>query len=308
MALKESQTQEEPRENFTVILNPKSGSVDSGTKTDLRQEIEKAGVAHKILEMKQGVDGEQLAAQAIKDGARHLIASGGDGTVMAVMNAILKSGEEVLLSIAPGGTANLIAAALNIPTSVEDSVQVALYGRECRIDVGKTGDRYFALGVGVGLAEKLVSGTDDAIKDRIGRVAYAWAALKGVGAKPGRFKLVPSHGEAQEVDAVGIVVANVGGIGDRLKFAPEAKINDGLLDICILHRLGLLDAARLALKVLFGGLQDDRAVTYLQWQSVKIESNGNWPVQIDGEDGEFATPLTAKAIRSALRLTVPSTN
>jgi diacylglycerol kinase (ATP) len=308
MALKQSPVQGKPRENFTVILNPKSGSVDSGTKTDLRQTIEKAGVSHKILEMKEGVDGEKLAGQAIKQGARHLIASGGDGTVMAVMNAILKSGEDVLLSVSPGGTANLIAAALEIPTSVEESVQVALYGRECRIDVGKTGDRYFALGIGIGLAEKLVSGTDDAIKDRIGRLAYAWAALKNVGAKPGHFKLIPAQGDAQDIEAVGIVIANVGGIGDRLKFAPDAKIDDGLLDICVLHRLGFLDAARLAVKVMFGGLEDDRAVSYLQWPSVTVESQGHWPVQIDGEDGEFSTPLKAEAIRNALRLTVPSSS
>lgn len=296
------------REDFTVILNPQSGSVDAGTKEDIKGALKKAGVRHAILEIKEGVNGEELARQAIEKGARHLIASGGDGTVMAVMNAILKSGEDVLLSVSPGGTANLIAAALGVPTGVEDSLDVALRGRECRIDVGRTGERYFALGIGIGVAEKLVSGTDDAIKDRLGRIAYAWAGLRNIGAKPGRFKLISGDGQSQSVDAVGIVIANVGGIGDRLKFAPDAKIDDGLLDICVLHRLGFFDALRLGIKVLMGGVEDDRAVSYLQWRSVKVESEGRWPVQIDGEDGEFGTPLTAEAVRSAIRITVPLAN
>lgn len=295
------------REDLTVIVNPKSGSVKAETEQTIQQALEERGVRHTVLEIKEGTDAQHLTRQAIEKGAQHIVASGGDGTVMAVMNGILKSGKDVLLSVSPGGTANLIAGALGVPGTIEDAIKTALFGPEKRVDVAKCADRYLALGVGIGLAEKLVSGTDEAVKHQIGRFAYAMAALKELGARPRRFRLVPSEGDPVEVPAVGIVVANVGGIGQRLKFAPDAKVDDGLLDVCVLHRLGFLDALRLAWKAILGGLEDDRAVSYYQWPSVRIESQRRWPVQIDGEEVDLATPLTIEVVPQSVRMTVPVT-
>lgn len=294
------------REDLTVILNPKSGSVTEGTKSGLREALAERGVRHEVLEIKEGVDAEQLTKQAIEGGAQHIVASGGDGTVMAVMNGILKSGKDVLLSVSPGGTANLIAAALGVRGEIEEALKAALYGPEKRVDIAKCADRYLALGVGIGLAEKLVSGTDDEIKAKVGRIAYAWAAMKELDLPPRRFRLVPPNGDPVEVPAVGIVVANVGGIGQRVKFAPDAKLDDGLIDVCVLHRLKLPDAVRLCWKALIGGLEDDRAISYYQWPSVRIESEGHWPVQIDGEEVDLRTPITVEAVPRGVRMTVPA--
>lgn len=293
------------REDLTVIVNPKSGSVKSDTDLDIQSALEDRGVRHKVLEIAEGVDAESLTRQAIEHGAQHIVVSGGDGTVMAVMNGILKSGEDVLLSVSPGGTANLIAGALGVSAGIEEAIKTALFGPEKRVDVAKCGDRFLALGVGIGLAEKLVSGTDEEIKHKVGRLAYAVAALKELGARPRRFRLVPADGEPVEVPAVGIVVANVGGIGQRIKFAPDAKVDDGLLDVCVLHRLGLRDAVRLAWKAILGGLEDDRAVSYYQWPSVRIESQGRWPIQIDGEEVDLTTPLTVEVVPRSVRMTIP---
>ena len=291
---------------LAVIFNPRSGSVDKETKSDLRESLEQSGRQFQMYIVEEGMDAETLALESIKAGSKQLLASGGDGTVMAVINAILKSGEDVVLSLSPGGTANLIAAALEIPSDVDEALKIALNGSEKRVDVGKCGDKYFALGVGVGLAEKLVSGTDEETKDKLGRIAYALAALKEMGTPARAYHLV-GPGGPRTVHGVGIAVVNVGGIGGRIRFAPEGKVDDGLLDVCVLRRLGIWDAIRLASKALLGGLEDDRAVDYYQWPGVQIATEGLF-LQIDGESVEDLTPVEITVIPEAVRVTVAGAN
>jgi diacylglycerol kinase (ATP) len=162
------------------------------------------------------------------------------------------------------------------------------------------------LGVGVGLAEKLVSGTDDEIKDKLGRLAYAIAALKEVGTPRRAYRLEGPEGPIT-VHGVGIAVVNVGGIGDRIRFAPDGTVDDGLLDICVLRRLGAWDAVRLAGKALLGGLENDRAVDYYQWPHVQISTEGLL-LQIDGESVDDITPVEIRVVPQALRVTVAITN
>lgn len=289
-----------------VIYNPRSGSVTEETEKELKAGLAASKVAFEIYTVREGTDAKSLAASCIGKGVRHILASGGDGTVMAVINAILKSGEDVLLSLSPGGTANLIAAALEIPADVEKALKIAFGGEERRVDVGKCGDKFFALGVGIGLAEKLVSGTDDKLKDRLGRMAYALAALKEIRTPRRAFEIVGPEGPIT-VYGVGIAVVNVGGIGDRIRFAPDARVDDGLLDVCVLKHLGVRDALRLAWRAVLGGLEQDRALDYYQWRALEIGTRG-LSLQIDGEAVDELTPISISVAPRAVRVTVPNGN
>jgi YegS/Rv2252/BmrU family lipid kinase len=220
---------------LTTILNPKSGSAGDNFRERVENALREAGAEYEILETTKEISGKDLACKAVKNGARHLLACGGDGTVMSVVNGIGQSGlataqdqPQITLSIIPGGTANLLAGALKIPDEVDEAVEVAVNGRDLALDLGLSGEHWFALGMGLGLTEKLVSQTSTKEKEVLGKLAYARAMLSELGMKPHHFTLKLDEKPPLRQAGVALVVANAGEIGGGLKFAPDAKMDDGM--------------------------------------------------------------------------------
>ncbi|RYZ80458.1 MAG: hypothetical protein EOP04_25845, partial [Proteobacteria bacterium] len=221
-------------------------------------------------------------------GSHLKVSDGFDNSTNQAENAVRKA--NTLLSIIPGGTANLLAQALKIPNDVEKAAEIAIRGRDRLIDLGQCGDQFFALGLGMGLTEKLVSGTSSKEKERLGRLAYAKAMLAEMGQKPSRFSFRLDDGEKMKAAGVALVVANAGEISGKWKFAPDAEMDDGLLDLCILHRFYFRDLIRFLVRGLLGNLQEDRAITFFQAKSIRIESEPPLDLQIDGEEVETKPP------------------
>ena len=303
----------------TVILNPKSGSSDADFKAEIESELKRNNFDYELRETTPEIGGDVLAEQALQEGAQHIIACGGDGTVMQVVNGLARAqsaastrsenvGAEnarAVLSIVPGGTANLLATALDIPLDVSQAMQIARNGRDRAIDLGRCGKYFFALGIGVGLTERLVSQASTEAKEKIGKLAYAFAMLRELGAKPHRFVLKRDEKIAHRRRGVAIVVANAGEIGGGLKFAPDAKMDDGLLDICILHRFYLRDVVRLLWHSVTGKVREDRAVSFSQAKRIELRSDPPLDVQIDGEVVDLKTPLVIEIAVGALTVRVP---
>ena len=152
-----------------------------------------------MLETTPEIGGDVLAKQIFACGARQIFACGGDGTIMKVVNDLARtlqennraaeSDESPVLSIVPGGTANLLAAALDIPHDVEKAIAIAVVGEDKILDLGRCGEHFFALGVGLGLTERLVSQATTDQKGTLGKAVYVLAMLKELGAKPVPFTL-----------------------------------------------------------------------------------------------------------------------
>lgn len=298
--------------NLAVILNPKSGSAGDNFRERVENALRAANGDYQILETTPERSGADLAQEAIKKGARHLLACGGDGTVMSVVNGIGKSGlvsgenePQVTLSIVPGGTANLLAGALKIPSDLDGAIETALTGRELALDLGKCGETWFALGLGLGLTEKLVSQTSTQEKERLGKLAYAKAMLREMGMKPHHFSLKLDGQPEKSSAGVAIVVANAGEIGGGFTFAPNAHMDDGVLDVCVLRRFYFRDVLRLAWRSIIGTMPEDRAVDFYQARRVEITSDPPLDLQIDGEEVEKMIPLVAEAIPHAILVRVP---
>jgi hypothetical protein len=99
---------------------------------------------------------------------------------------------------------------------------------------------------------------------------------------------------------VAVVVANAGEIGGGFKFAPNAEIDDGVLDVCVLHRFYFRDVMRLAWRALFGTMPEDRAVSFFQAKRIEILSDPPLDLQIDGEEVDQQIPLVAEIVPHAL--------
>ncbi len=332
-------------EKLIVILNPKSGSSGDDFRAAIEKALQERGMEFEVRETTLEISGGQLAQEAIAEGATHLLACGGDGTVMSVVNGVGKTENpnstdkngadkssnadkayneqaenpesrtrnpepaepHVTLSIIPGGTANLLATALKIPTDVEGAIATAVAGEDRVIDLGRCGEHLFALGVGIGLTERLVSQASTEQKEAIGRWAYALAMLKELGAQPHTFTLKRDDKKAHQKSGVAVVIANAGEIGGKMKFAPDALMDDGLIDVCILHRFYVRDVLSLLWSTLRGQVRVDRAVSFYQAHRVEIGSNPPLDLQIDGEVVDLTTPLVAEVVPRALRVRVPVT-
>ena len=295
-----------------VILNPNSGTSDEDFRAEIEAQLKASHTTYEIRETTEDRGADVLAREAVcdGDGEVHIVACGGDGTVMAAVNGIGKakatqSEKSATLSIIPGGTANLLATALKIPTEVKDAVQIAVSGRTREIDLGRCGKELFALGLGMGLTERMISQTSAQEKERLGRWAYVKAALKELGQKPTAFSYRLDDGPLQNSRGVAIVVANSGDIGGKLKFAPDALMDDGKLDLCILHHCGPWDVVRMVARSLWGDINQDRAVSFLQAAKIEVRSAPPLDLQIDGEEVEMQTPLVAEVQSRALKITVP---
>ncbi len=301
------------KNTLIVIINPKSGDGDESFRADVEKALDKSGATYEIRETKPDLAGEELAKQAIAEGARDIIACGGDGTIMSVVNGIAgaqnKSGKtDCTLSIVPGGTANLVATALDIPIDIEKSVACAA-GRTCderTIDLGRCEQYYFVLGVGVGLTERVISKTSAKEKEAIGKLAYVKSMLGDLGARPHGITFKLDGRRSKRARGVAIVVANAGTIGGKLDFAPNAKMDDGVLDLCILHSFGLRDLVRIIWHSLTGKLEKDRSVSFYQAKRIEIATTPPLRVQVDGElEEDLTLPLVAEVVPQALRVRVP---
>ncbi|RYG75261.1 YegS/Rv2252/BmrU family lipid kinase, partial [bacterium] len=255
-----------PTSPIVAIINPASGSFDDDFRPNIEQALKALDVDFVIRETDPDEGALPVVREAIENGATQIIACGGDGTIMSAVDALAHIEDEprTIFSIIPGGTANLLAQALKIPEDVEKAAQIAIRGRDRLIDLGQCGDQFFALGLGMGLTEKLISGTSSKEKERLGRLAYAKAMLAEMGQKPHRFSFQLDDGEEMTAAGVALVVANAGEISGKWKFAPDAEMDDGLLDLCILHRFYFRDLIRFLIRGLLGNLQKDRAITFFQ--------------------------------------------
>ncbi len=293
---------------IVAIVNPASGSSDEGFRKEVVTALDATGAEYELRETTPEKDGNALAREAREEGAAQVLACGGDGTVMAVVNGLGPNEEgkpPVTLSIVPGGTANLIAAALRIPTNPKEAVEVALGGAERDVDMGRRDETFFVLGIGVGLTERLVSQASTEAKEKIGRWAYLFAMLKELGARPHRFDLILDDGKKVQDRGVAVVIANTGDMGHGMRFAPDAKLDDGLLDVCVLRRFAFRDLLRLGVRTLTGDLREDRALEFYQSRRIELRADPPLEVQIDGEPVEAKTPIVAEALPGALRVRVP---
>ena len=141
-----------------VIFNPVSGQTDpEQRKKTISDALARHGYTSQFIATSKEEGAQMLAHKAVADGADLLAVSGGDGTVMEAMAALV--GTEIPIAVLPAGTGNLLSINLGIPTTVPDAVDVALSGDIYELDLARVGDgRYFAIMGGIGLDAQVIAG------------------------------------------------------------------------------------------------------------------------------------------------------
>ena len=230
-----------------VICNPSSGggAYDPDTLRDELGDFELDWVE---------TGGSEEAVEAARDWREGLlIVAGGDGTINDVVNGLGKAGfpDDVTLAILPAGTGNDLAATLDIPEDPALAEDVIRQNRVRTLDVARVrsegvGERYFINVATGGLGAEISTANEGALKERWGKLSYLGASLEAAKDFDVRELTLYLDDEERRVRAVNVAVGNCRYAGGGWLAAPKANPEDGLLDVVIIEKLGLVDLLQLA--------------------------------------------------------------
>jgi len=257
-------------------------------------------------------DARRLAAEAVAENFDVIVAAGGDGTVYEVLNGIgdAPNGfEKVCLGVLPLGTVNVFARQLKIPFRVGKAWEIVQRGKELRIDLPRaefmadSGRKkiYFAQLAGAGLDARAIELMDFSMKKKIGPLAYVVAGLKALRE---RKPLVTVTAGGQTVSGELVLIGNGRLYGGAFEIFPAAKLNDGLLDICVFPKTRWLTLLRFIPSLLVFRRLPKTGVHHLQ--TAGFELSGEPPAAFELE-GEWIgrLPVTLSIEREKLRVIAP---
>jgi YegS/Rv2252/BmrU family lipid kinase len=231
------------------------------------------------------------AREAVPPDADPVFVLGGDGTAMEVVGAL--AGSDTPVGVLPGGTGNLVARTLGTPLDPARAALALAAGAPARVDLGRVraaggpGDgawRRFAFAAGVGVDAHMIERTPARWKRRLGVLAYALTAARGVLAHRPFGARVEVDGWAWEGRAAAVMVVNFGAaLGQWLPFGPGIREDDGLLDLCVFAPRTAADAARALARLVRRDFRPDPALVYRAGRAFRVETEAARPAQADGE-------------------------
>ena len=252
--------------------------------------------------------GTGMAEAAAVEGADLVMVCGGDGTVREVCAELAGTG--VPVGIVPAGTGNLLARNLGIPLYIRAAIDVALNGQDRAIDLVEVGgdgieDTHFMVMAGMGFDAAIMEGVNEDLQKRVGWVAYVFSGLKSLMFPAVRVEVSVDGGEFTRHRARTVVVGNVGFLQAGLPLLPDAAIDDGLLDVVILHPRNFFSWIPLAWRVLLKLKHTDELVNRMTGASVVVRSGSDTPRQLDGDSIGPGRELRMQCVHGRLLVRVP---
>lgn len=288
--------------NIRIILNGKKAGLEP-----VRSAIFKARETGKV-EVRatwEGGDVERLVHEAVHDGCQRVVAAGGDGTVKEVVDAILhlSADERPELAVMPLGTANDFATACTIPADLLSALQLAQSGNIQNVDAVKANEHHFMNIASGGFGAQVTANTPVALKNFLGGGAYTLSGLvQAVNFSPyhGEIRL-PDHSLSNAVIVGAVCNGRQAGGGQQL--APQALIDDGLLDLVALNNFPPEALSQVVEELLAPDISGEFVQRFrAPW--AEWESDVEMPINLDGE------PISSKKIRfevvpGAIKLVLP---
>ncbi len=259
-------------------------------------------------------DATAFATEISKNGTPLIISVGGDGTINEVVNGLYKSGKlinpELELGIIDCGSGRGFSQSIGLPDGFSKQFNMILNAQGKLIDLGKCthtngngtkADRLFVSECQIGIGSAVVSEVQDKHKTWGGKVAFGYVALKEV-LRSRRYNLNVLYNNTNiKENMVGVVVGNGHSCGGGMKLTPSAKVNDGILDLLVIHDMNIPELIRQFTKIYSGSHIKSGRFTYEQTDNVRIESDLDVMVETDGE--LLGTlPVEIKVVQKCLKV------
>ncbi len=291
-----------------VVANPIKAEAD--TRRQITSVCASLGWAEPLwLETTIDDPGTGQAREAVDRGADVVLACGGDGTVRSVAEALAGTG--VAMGLIPAGTGNLLARTIGTPQEVVAATRVALSGDDRKIDVGRVrvddaaDERVFLVMAGTGFDAAIMANTPEALKVRVGPLAYVISGFRAMRGRRTRVSLSLDDQPPLRRRTRTVVVGNSGTLLGGLVLMPRAAIDDGVLDVVNIAPSTLVGWLAVAVRVITRRRRGHERVEHWQAKSIVIESDVPQPSQLDGDPIGEVTKLEIRVDPASLVMRVP---
>lgn len=253
--------------NTITIINPSAG-MEFPILARLNTAVKKHHITNTVLVTQYSRDAKKFAEQAKKAKPDAVIVYGGDGTITEVAAVLYTT--DIPLIIIPGGTANVLAKELDIPTDPDKALKIL--GRKpniTEVDVALCEKKPLFLRVEVGILADMVKEVSSDTKTKFGILAYPIAALqKALAAVPAHYSLT-LDGKKKKLNGVGLMIANVGNIGiPGFSMHSTVSCSDGKLDVFVLESNELSSLVAVSSSTLAGTTKPS---TLKHWRAREIK-------------------------------------
>jgi YegS/Rv2252/BmrU family lipid kinase len=281
------------------LVNERSGRKRDFDVSDVIRRT--APFAHELVPCARKEDVDAIIDRAEAEEFDVVFAVGGDGTVHETAKRLI--GRKPALGILPIGSGNGFARHVGLPVDPALALASVRGGRIVTIDTAEVNGHPFLGVMGIGF--------DAVVADR-----FASSHVRGLQTyvKEGLRAFAQFHAEEYEITCAGetkrekafvIAIANASQYGNNARIAPLASLQDGLLDVVIVHDLELLTAPVLLARLFQGTLHRANAVSMTQCTDVHIRRPAAGPAHLDGEPFALPAEITVRVVPESLRLLVP---
>lgn len=287
---------------LTLLVNPAAGRGRAlGLAAAATARLRTAGCEVVVVAAPDAASTVALARDSVDAGTDGLVAVGGDGLVHLALQLV--AGTETPLGVLPGGTGNDVARTLGVPRDdAAAAVAVLAAGRTRRVDLGRVGETWFASVLAAGFDSRVNARTNRMRWPR-GRARYTVATLVELARLEPLAFTVETDDTTLELDATLVAVGNGTSYGGGMRICPDARLDDGLLDVTVVGSSSRTRLVRTFPTVFRGTHVHDDRVTTLRAERLRLTASGA-SAHADGEP--VATlPLEVTCVPGAAAVIVP---
>lgn len=282
------------------LINPSSGKGKGKNVIPIIKEImNKAGITYKIKVSKCKGMLTQLTVASVTEGATDIIAVGGDGTLREVMAGMYCS--DVQLGLIPVGTGNDFSKYFGLPNDFKSAIMVIINGNVQSIDIGLVNKIPFINVMSCGIDSEIINLVSSYKKWLPGSIAYFLCSIRAITKYKPICMEIEIDGKLKEIELILIAIGNGTHFGGGMAITPEAKLDDGYLDICIIRKMPVWKLLKCFPMLIKGNHIQIEEVTYYKTKALKATFNKcNIMANIDGDllvNGPIEVSILEKKVK-----------
>ena len=244
-------------------------------------------------------------AELVDAGVETLFVWGGDGTVQQCIDALRSASPA--LAILPAGTANLFAGNLDVPTDLEAAVSIGLGGHRRTLDLGTVNDERFGVMAGVGFDAEMIRTAEAGLKERLGRLGYIVAGALGLQREAVQTRVTVDGTAWFDGPSTCVLVGNMGDVFGGVSPFPDARPDDGRLDVGVVTADSVGDWARMLGRTVIGQPEASPFIQITSAETVEVALDTALPYELDGDARPETRELRIRVEPAAIDVCAPAT-
>ena len=283
---------------IAFVINPISGPKKKEQVAKVIEETMSGLIPYDVLVWQEKNNFKAIQDKITSGNYTHVVAVGGDGTVNEVAKNLVNTG--IVLGIIPRGSGNGLARSLGIPMDLKAAIRRVETGQVMTIDNGFINGRFFSCTAGIGF-DAHIGKLFDGSKKR-GLFSYVKISISELISYKSKEYTLSINEQIYKTKAFLITFANAGQYGNDFYIAPQAKLNDGLLDLVIVKPFNFIGACNLLVKVLMRKANLSKNVVTFRAESFKVLQIDKSAIHYDGEPEQIENEIEVRVNPGSLKV------